>query len=102
MNKPSNNCNSGEWYPDNKQTVNIDDRQVDVWGSPVKPKEFDNLQYTPGSGQKYNKTILMDAYFTDKFGNETSVMYNVHSLYGTLETMATQKYLKKRMALKLI
>jgi alpha-glucosidase (family GH31 glycosyl hydrolase) len=35
----------------------------------------------------------MDAYLTDKDGNGTSVMYNVHSLYATLETMATQKYL---------
>ena len=43
-----------------------------------------------------NKTISMDAYLTDKSGNGTSVMYNVHNLYGTLETMATQKYLMSK------
>lgn len=61
--------------------------------SPVKAGEFDNLPYTPGGGKLHNKTISMDAYLTDKDGNGNSVMYNVHSLYGTLETIATHKFL---------
>ena len=32
----------------------------------------------------------MDIYFTDKSENGFSVMNNVHSLYGTIETIATQ------------
>ena len=99
MNEPANFWDEGEWYPPAAPYLYDElNKQENVWvsDSPVKPGEFENLQYTPGGGQLYNKTISMDAYFTDKDENGTFAMYNVHSLYATLETMATQKYLQSK------
>jgi alpha-glucosidase (family GH31 glycosyl hydrolase) len=102
MNEPSNFCvddsgkSIGECYPEKEQSEIETERRNLVSDSPIQPGEFDKIPFTPGQGELYNKTLSMDGYFHDDNENGTFVMYNIHNMYGTLETIASYNYLKSR------
>ena len=112
MNEPSNFCTKkdegskddtpiGECYPkegseeySNRFNSKTDSKSSTV--SPVKPGAFDKIPFKPGDLDLNYKTLSMDAYFYDDQGNDTFLMYNIHNLYGTLETIATHNYFKSK------
>lgn len=111
MNEPSNFCTKedegkkgdkipiGECYPQDKEhnyeTPSQSEKKT-YSESPVKPGAFDNIPYTPGEENLNYKTLSMDGYHYDIDHNNTFLMYNVHNIYGTLETIATHNYLKSK------
>lgn len=103
MNEPSNFCevngtSVGECYPEKEDTRYdyLRSNKKQVTESPVKPGAFDNIPFVPGEVDLITKTLSMDAYFHDENNEGTYVMYNIHNLYGTLETMATHDYLASK------
>lgn len=104
MNEPSNFCEDknqksiGECYPEETHPSESSQTHTarSLSESPVKPGEFDDIPFTPGNHDLFYKTLSMDAYHYDADENGTFVMYNIHNLYGTLETKATSNYLKSK------
>ncbi|CAI2383231.1 unnamed protein product [Moneuplotes crassus] len=106
MNEPSNFCTAedmgkekdetpiGECYP--QEAPKTDSSLRNLGDSPVGVGEFDDIPFTPGGEKLDYKTLSMDAYFHDENDNGTFVMYNIHNMYGTLETIETSKYLASR------
>ena len=97
MNEPSNFCKDkkghsvGECYPHQKSVdKNKSDRSEHA--SDIA------LTFTPGEVDLVTNTLSMDAIFTDpnEKSTRTYIMYNIHNMYGTLETMTTHKYLTSR------
>lgn len=109
MNEPSNFCNAddgsplGECYPTKFENNELKGSERELGktlnASPVKPGAFDDIPFIPGKDVLWTKTISMDAYLYDPNTTNPSgnyVMYNIHNLYGTLETKATHDYLKSK------
>ena len=97
MNEPSNFCQNtgqyyiGECYPHQKS--NETDR-FEV----VNHHSYSDIPFIPGEEDLVIVSVSMDAIFTDPKENATGeyIMYNIHNLYGTLQTKATNEYLTSR------
>ena len=94
MNEPANFCvdseenRVGECYPSNiSNTIEINEIN--------EKNPFLDIPFTPGGKFLDLKKVSMDAIFTDLNENSTGtyIMYNIHNLYGTLQTIATHKYM---------
>lgn len=104
MNEPSNFCSDkngkslGECYPaeTEEEYSNIKSERRELKEPPVKPGEYDNIPFVPGKAPLITKTISMDAYLHTDGDNKTFTMYNIHNMYGTLETIATSNYLSQK------
>ena len=94
MNEPANFCLDsdknfvGECYPNNMFN-SIGEEEI------KKKNPFLDIPFRPGGKFLDSKTISMDAMFTDPNENSTGTytVYNIHNLYGTLQTIATHKYM---------
>ena len=101
-NEPSNNCKNssdsyiGECPPAETENIeNFIERQINSLENRkrISINEFDNLQFSPGGEPLYTKTISLDAYHYDPNNNGTFTQFNMHNLYGTSQTSATNFFI---------
>jgi len=105
MNEASNNCKDekGEYIGECPPEEDVNNRDIVKRRLEVKKHkpsftgEYDSLPYTPDGKPLYVRTLSLDSYHYNPGGEgeeNNYVQYNTHSLFATLETMATAEFLK--------